>query len=52
MSAHIQPKRLRQIFEASAFSLLSTINTRPGIINLSPSKDKSVLNSYSISNFY
>ena len=46
--AHIHIKRLTHIFEASAISLLSSANTRPGFFKLS---FLLVLNSHIISNF-
>ena len=36
MLAHIHNKRSRQIFEASAISLLLFVNTQHGFFNLSP----------------
>ena len=51
MLTHIQNKILRQIFQASAISSLSSVNTRPGFFNLSPFLGKLVLNSENISNF-
>ena len=51
ISAPIHNKRLRQIFEASAISPLSSVNICSEFFNLSPFLGKLVLNSYNISNF-
>ena len=51
MLAHIHDNRSRQIFEAIAISILSSVNTRPRFFNLSLFLGKLVLNSYNISNF-
>ena len=43
---HIHNKRLRQIFEAIAISLVSSVNSRPRFFNLSPFLGKLVVNGY------
>ena len=45
---HIHDKKLRQIFEASAILLLSSVKTRPGFFNLFPFLGKLILNNYNI----
>ena len=48
MYIYIYNKSLRRIFEAVAFSLFNSLNTRPIFYNISSYLSKSILNSYNI----
>ena len=48
MLIYFHNKCLRRIFEAAAFPLFNSLNTRPGFYNISPYLSKYILNSHNI----
>ena len=48
MLTYIHNKNLRRIFEAAAITFFNSLNTRPGLYNISPYLSKYILNSYNI----
>ena len=48
MLSYIHNKNLRRIFEDAAISFLNSLNTRPGVYNISPYLSNHILNSYNI----